>query len=328
MNKNSIIFGLSKSYELAKEVSKLTDIPLGKSHSNKFLDGEILFTTDITIRGLNVYLIQSTCKPVNDSLMELLIAIDAMRRASAKSINVVIPYFGYSRQDRKCKGREPITSRLVADMLQVAGATRVLTIDIHSQQQQGFFSIPFDSITAMWMLTDVFLKENKINMEDIVVVSPDFGSIKRSRAISEKIGINLAIVDKKRPKPNAVIISNIFGDIEGKYCLMIDDIIDSGGTMISCAKLLKEKGAKGVIILATHALFNGDANKNFQSAYEEGFITDMYVTDTTNNIDIPKFIKVLSIAEIVAAAINVYSGNAGESISTVYKKYKFFQVFE
>lgn len=178
------------------------------------------------------------------------------------------------------------------------------------------------------MLTDVFLKENKINMEDIVVVSPDFGSIKRSRAISEKIGINLAIVDKKRPKPNAVIISNIFGDVEGKYCLMIDDIIDSGGTMISCAKLLKEKGAKGVIILATHALFNGDANKNFQSAYEEGFITDMYVTDTTNNIDIPKFIKVLSIAEIVTAAINVYSGNAGESISTVYKKYKFFQVFE
>lgn len=328
MKKESIIFGLTNGETLAKKIAEITKIKLGKSHISKFADGEILFTTDVPVRGMDVFLIQSTSKPVNDSIMELLITIDAMKRASAKSINVVIPYYGYSRQDRKCKGREPITSKLVADMLQVAGATRIFTIDIHSQQQQGFFNIPFDSLTASWMLLDTFVKSNKKILNNLVVVSPDYGSVKRSRSIAETLQVPLAIVDKKRPKANQVKVSDILGDVKDKNCLMIDDMIDTGGTMISAAKLLKEKGAKSVTILATHALFNGDSINLFKQAKNDEIINGLYVTDTISNDKLPNFVKVISVAEMISNAINVFVGGAGESISKVYNKYKFFKIFE
>ncbi len=327
MKKDSIIFGLTNGESIATNVASLTKIPLGKSHVSKFADGEVLFTTDVPVRGKNVFLIQSTCKPVNDSVMELLIAIDAMKRASAKSINVIIPYYGYSRQDRKCKGREPITSRLVADMIQTAGATRVFTIDIHSQQQQGFFNIPFDSLTASWLLLDVFVKNNKKLLKDLIVVSPDYGSVKRSRSISEMLDIGLAIVDKKRPKANQVKVSDVLGNVEGKYCIMVDDMIDTGGTMIEAAKLLKEKGAKGVAILATHALFNGDSCKKFEDAKKQKIIDQVYVTDTIPN-KLPSFINIISVAEMISNAIVVFANENGESMSKVYNKYKYFKVFE
>ncbi len=326
MAKN-IIFGLSNSSKLAESVAKKTGVHLGKSHVSKFADGEILFTTDEPVRGTNVYLIQSTSKPVNDSLMELLISIDALKRASAKSISVIIPYYGYSRQDRKCKGREPVTAKLVADMLQIAGATRILTFDIHSQQQQGFFNIPFDSISGTWLLLDRFIKQNKKITKNLIVVSPDYGSVKRSRSIAQKLGVDIAIVDKMRPKANQVKVSNILGDVNGKDCLMVDDMIDTGGTMISAAALLKEKGAKSVNILATHALFNGNAIDNFTKAKKDKVVDSILVTDTIPN-NLPEFIKVISVDELIANAIQVFAGGAGESMSKVYNKYKFFKEFE
>lgn len=325
--KNNIIFGLTKSDQLAKIVAKKTGITLGKSHVSKFADGEILFTTDVPVRGLNVFLIQSTCRPVNDSIMELLIAIDAMRRASAKSISVIIPYYGYSRQDRKSKGREPITAKLLADMLQLAGATRILTIDIHSQQQQGFFNIPFDSLSASWLLLDKFIKSNKKITKNIVVVAPDYGSVKRSRSIAEKIGAYLAIVDKRRPKANQVRVSDILGNVKGKYCLIVDDMIDTGGTMLSAAKLLKDKGATDVFILATHALFNGNAINEFEKAKKDKIINQVLVTDTIPN-KLPNFMQIVSVADLIAHAIDVFVGTPGESMSKIYNHYKFFNSFE
>ncbi len=325
MAKN-IIFGLSNSSKLAESVAKKTGIHLGKSHVSRFADGEILFTTDEPVRGKNVYLIQSTCKPVNDSLMELLISIDALKRASAKTVSVIIPYYGYSRQDRKCKGREPITAKLVADMLQIAGATRILTFDIHSQQQQGFFNIPFDSISGTWLLLDRFIKQNKKILKNLTVVSPDYGSVKRSRSIAQKLGVDIAIVDKMRPKANQVKVSNILGDVSGKDCLMVDDMIDTGGTMISAAALLKEKGAKTVSVLATHALFNGTAIDNFTKAKKDKVLDSILVTDTIPN-ELPEFIKVVSVDELIANAIQVFAGS-GESMTKVYNKYKFFKEFE
>ena len=261
--------------------------------------------------------------------MESLIAIVAMSRASANSTTVVIPYYGYSRQDRKCKGREPITSRLIADMLQVAGTNRVLTIGIHSQQQQGFFSIPFDSLTAIWLMLDFLLKEKGFVKENLVIVAPDYGSVKRSRSISEKLEVEFAVVDKRRPKANVVEISDVLGNVEGKDCILPDDMIDTGGTMIGAATLLKSKGAKSITILATHALFNGEAKKNFEKAIKDKIIDKILVTNSIDNKEtIPNGTIVISIGELISDAINVYVKGSGACISEIYKKWKYSKVFE
>ncbi|MGL4950486.1 MAG: ribose-phosphate diphosphokinase [Mycoplasma sp.] len=320
MSKDALIIGLSRSKKLAEAVSKKTGIKLADYDEHYFADGEIIFACQDMVRGNNVYLIQSTCKPVNDSIMELFIAIDSLKRASAKSISVIMPYYGYARQDRKSKGREPITSRLVADLLVTAGATRVLTLDIHSQQQQGFFSIPFDSLTATWTILEELFTKVKVPKEETTVVSPDYGGVKRARNIADRLSVPLAIVDKRRPRPNEVEIENILGDVKGMHCIVPDDMIDTGGTMISVAKLLKKQGAKSVHIMATHGLFNGKAIENFNKAIENKEIDNLYISNSIETVDIPKGTTVVDVSDVLSDAINVFETGTG-SMSQIYLKY-------
>lgn len=321
-NNNSLIFGLSNSQDLAASISKITGIQLGTFSRTNFADGEILFRSEDPVRGRNIYLIQSTSKPVNDALMELFIAIDSLRRASAKYITVIIPYYGYARQDRKSDGREPITSRLIADLLETAGANRVLTLDIHSPQQQGFFSVPFDSLTAMWTLLEfLFEKTNLKPCMEVIVVSPDYGGVKRSREIAERLDIPLAIVDKRRPRPNEVEIENILGDVNGKHCIIPDDIIDTGGTMISVAKMLKKNGAKSVHIIATHGLFNGNAIEKFEQAMASKEIDNLFVSNSIETSPRPTNTQVVSISELIASVVQVFETGVG-SLSKIYNSYK------
>lgn len=323
-HKNALIFGLSNSKQLAELVAKKTNIKNADYTSFGFADGEIFFRSNEVVRGKNVYLIQSTSKPVNNALMELFIAIDSVKRASAHSITVIIPYYGYARQDRKSKGREPITSRLIADMLETAGAERVLTLDIHSPQQQGFFSVPFDSLTASWSLLEEFFEKykNKLNHDDITIVSPDYGGVKRAREIAERLKVELAIIDKRRPRPNEVEIENILGNVKGKHCIIPDDMIDTGGTMISVARLIKSQGAKSVDILATHGLFNGKALENFEQAFKDNVIDHLFTTNTIDNTSLlPAKINVVDISDLIANAINIFESGTG-SISKIYSTYK------
>ncbi len=323
-NKDCIIFGLKNCEGIAKNISKNTKIPLGKWHSINFADGEFLFTSDNVVRGKHVFLIQSTSKPVNNTIMELLIAVDTIKRSSSKKITVVMPYYGYSRQDRKTKGREPITSRLVADLYQVAGVDRILTIDIHSPQQQGFFSIPFDSLTAIWLLFDNFRKNKKIN--NCVIVSPDYGGVKRVQSVAEEIGVGFAIVDKRRSKPNEVEVSDILGDVKGKDCIIIDDMIDTAGTICASAQLLKKHDAKSVSILASHGLFNGEAIKKLSELNKNGVIEQIIITNTINHDSLPKFIKIVDISKMLSDAVDIFAKEQG-SLSNVYHKYKYFKDF-
>ena len=322
--KDAIIIGLSNSHNLAKHVSKTTKIHYGQATITKFSDGETLFRSEEPVRGKVVYLFQSTCRPVNDSVMEMLIAIDALRRASASEIVAIMPYYGYARQDRKAKGREPITSRLVADMIQTAGANRVLTLDIHSEQQQGFFSIPFDSLNAIWIMLSKFLKDVKYPLKDITIVSPDYGGVKRARMVASKMSVPIAIVDKRRPKPNEVEIENILGDVKNKHCILPDDMIDTGGTMLSVAKLLKSKGAKSVSIIATHGLFNGKSIENFDQAFKDKIINHLYVSNSIENNEKPKNATIVDISPLISSAISVFNTGTG-SISAIYGKYRNFK---
>lgn len=315
MNK-CVVFGLSASKKLTKKITKILNVPDAEIVTQRFADGEMIVIPQISVRGLDVILIQSISNPVNENLMELLIAIDSLKRSSAKSINIIVPYMGYSRQDRKSNPREPITFKLIANMLQVAGVTRILTFDIHADQTQGFFDIPFDSLKASLFLVNEFINKTKINY--FTVVSPDYGGVKRNKDISQLLNLPLAIIDKRRPAPNTVEVANILGDVCGQNCIMIDDMIDTGGTMIAAAKLLKERGAKTISILATHALFNGDAVNNFKKAIEDGIINNIFVTDTIENkFDIPN-LNVISVASPIARAIELYKAGYG-SLSCVIK---------
>lgn len=315
MTKN-IVFGLSASKELTKKIIKILNLENAEILTQRFADGEILVSPQVSVRGHDITLVQSISNPVNENLMELLIAIDALKRSSAKSISVVIPYMGYSRQDRKTNPREPITFKLLANMLQIAGATRILTFDIHSDQTQGFFDIPFDSLRASLFLLHAFIKKSKIN--SFVVVSPDYGGVKRAKEISQWFNLPLAIIDKRRPAPNQVEVSNILGNVKDQHCVLFDDMIDTGGTMIAASRLLKSKGAKTVSILATHALFNGNAKENFINAFNEKIIDYVFVTDTIEqNLTIPN-INVVSVATPIARVIELLNIGYG-SMSFVIK---------
>ncbi|ANX10475.1 MULTISPECIES: ribose-phosphate diphosphokinase [Fictibacillus] len=292
------VFTLNSNKELSKEIAEHIGIELGESSVTKFSDGEIQINIEESIRGCEVYVIQSTSDPVNQHLMELLIMIDALKRASAKTINVVIPYYGYARQDRKARAREPITAKLVANLLETAGATRVIAIDLHATQIQGFFDIPVDQLLGVPILANYF--SNK-NLDDIVIVSPDHGGVTRARKMADRLKAPIAIIDKRRPRPNVSEVMNIVGNIEGKTAILIDDIIDTAGTITLAANALMENGAKEVYACCTHPVLSGPAMDRIQnSSIKELVVTNTIVLPEEKKID---KITQLSVAPLLGEAI-------------------------
>ena len=267
------VFSGNTNKALGEEICKHIGVELAATSIGRFSDGEIKVNINENVRGSDAFVVQSTCTPVNDSIMELLILIDALKRASADRITAVIPYYGYARQDRKTRGREPITAKLVANLLTNAGANRVLAVDLHSGQIQGFFDIPVDHLTAIGILSDS-LKDK--DLKDYVVVSPDAGSIPRARDMAERLGLPVAFIDKRRPEPNMVEVMNIVGRVAGHHAILLDDMIDTGGSIKEAAKALRRMGAKSVMACATHAVFSGKARENIEEA---GF-TELVVTNT------------------------------------------------
>ena len=298
--------------ELASEIAALMGKPLGKSTVSKFSDGEVSVSIWETVRGADVFIIQSTCDPVNDNMMELLIMIDAMKRASAGRITAVIPYYGYARQDRKAKARDPITAKLVANMIEAAGADRVLTMDLHAAQIQGYFDIPVDHLLGMPIIEKYYEKQN---IENMVIVSPDHGSVPRARKLAEPLNCPIAIVDKRRPEPNKSEIMNIIGDVEGKNCIIIDDMIDTAGTITNAANAIKELGATSVKAAATHAVLSGPAIERIRdSAIEELVLLNTMPIPEEKRLD---KIKVLSVGPIFADAMTRIHTN--ETISKLFQ---------
>ncbi len=284
--------------ELAEKIASIMGKPLGKCDVAQFSDGEISLNLWESVRGVDIYIVQPTCDPVNDNLMELLIMIDAMKRASAGRINAVIPYYGYARQDRKAKARDPITSKLVANLIVAAGADRVVTMDLHANQIQGYFDIPVDHLIGMPILAKYFKEKN---LDDVVVVSPDHGSVTRARNMAEYLDCPIAIVDKRRPEPNKSEIMNIIGNIDGKNCIILDDMIDTAGTICNAAAAIKDLGAKEVYSCATHAVLSGPAIKRLEeSVIKEVVLLDTIPIDKDKMID--KF-TTLSVAPIFAEAM-------------------------
>ncbi|OTN88914.1 ribose-phosphate pyrophosphokinase 1 [Enterococcus sp. 7E2_DIV0204] len=294
------IFSLNSNRPLAEKIAAAVGVELGKSSVTQFSDGEIQVNIEESIRGSHVYIIQSTSSPVNDNLMELLIMIDALKRASAKTINVVMPYYGYARQDRKARAREPITAKLVANMLEKAGATRMLTLDLHAVQIQGFFDIPVDHLMGAPLIADYFM-EHGIQGDDVVVVSPDHGGVTRARKLAEYLKSPIAIIDKRRPKANVAEVMNIIGHVEGKICVLIDDMIDTAGTISLAANALQEAGAKEVYASCTHPVLSGPALQRI----EDSAIKRLVVTDSIYLSDDRKIDKIdeISVGELIGDAI-------------------------
>ncbi len=294
------IFAGSSSKKLAEKIAKYLEIELTSVQIVKFADGETFVKSNESVRGDKVFIIQSTSKPVNESIMELLIFIDALRRSSAEEIIAVIPYYGYARQDRKASPREPITSKLIANLLTVAGATRVVTMDLHARQIQGFFDIPVDHMEALPILAKYFIKYGFCS-ENTVVVSPDVGGVKRARSLAKWLHTPLAIIDKRRAKANVSEVMNIIGDVEGKRAILIDDMIDTAGTICNAALALKEKGATEVYGCATHAVFSGPAVERLK----DSVFSEVVVTDT---IELPEDklfdkLRILSTSKMFAETI-------------------------
>ena len=265
---NIQVFCGNSNPQFAQTICKELGVPMGKAIVTHFADGEASVTLEETVRGADVFLIQSTCKPVNDNLMELLVMIDACRRASAGRITAVIPYFGYARQDRKAKSRDPISAKLVANMLTAAGADRVLTMDLHAAQIQGFFDIPVDNLLGNPVFVDYYAKKFGSSVEDMVVVSPDVGSVARSRTFAQKLHMGLAIVDKRRQKANQCEVMNVIGDVEGKDCILFDDMVDTAGSLCNAAKAIVEVGgARNVYACASHGLLDGPALERIEASH-------------------------------------------------------------
>ncbi len=307
MRKNLMIFTGNANPVFAEKVAKCLDIKLGKAYVSKFSDGEIAVEILENVRGSDVFVLQPTCNPTNDNLMEVLVLVDALKRASAGRITAAIPYFGYARQDRRPRSaRVPISAKLVANMLTSAGVDRVLTIDLHADQIQGFFDIPVDNIYASpVLLRDIKLK----NYEDLTIVSPDMGGVMRARAFAKGLGTDLAIIDKRRPKANEAEVMNIIGDISGKNCIIVDDMIDTAKTLCKAAEALKNRGAKQVYAYATHPIFSGDAIARL----ENSIIDEVIVTDTIPLARASDKVRIVSIADLVAETIRRI--NNEESIS-------------
>lgn len=292
------VFSLNSNRELAKDIAEHIGTTLGECTVSEFSDGEIQINIEESVRGKDVYVVQSTSSPVNQHLMELLIMIDALKRASARSINIVMPYYGYARQDRKARSREPITSKLIADLLETAGADRVITLDLHAPQIQGFFDIPIDHLQGVPILANYF---EKMEFEDIIVVSPDHGGVTRARKMADYLKAPIGIIDKRRPRPNVSEVMNIVGNIEGKTAILIDDIIDTAGTITAAADALVENGAKEVYACCTHPVLSGPALQRINDSK----IKELVVTNSIPLTEDRKSDKVteLSVAPLIGEAI-------------------------
>ncbi|UHR02837.1 ribose-phosphate pyrophosphokinase [Peptoniphilus sp. GNH] len=310
-----IVFTGNSNQQFVKKVCECLRVEPGKCEAKTFSDGEIEIDIGVSVRGKDVYIIQSTSNPVNNNLMEMLIFIDACKRASASRINAVIPYYGYARQDRKTKAREPITSKLVADLLTVAGADRVVAMDLHAGQIQGYFNIPVDHLTAVPALASYF-KDLVKEDGDWIAVSPDLGGVTRTRKFANELNLQIAIIEKRRPRPNVSEIMNIIGEVEGKNCILVDDIIDTAGTICNAAKALQEKGAKKIYGAASHGVLSGPAVERIANSVLEKFI----ITDTIALPEEKKIekIEVVSVARIFASAIRRINNN--DSVSEMFDK--------
>ncbi|MCT4661148.1 MAG: ribose-phosphate pyrophosphokinase [Tissierellales bacterium] len=306
------VFTANANVELAEKICKELGVEVGKASVSKFSDGEIAVDIFETVRGADTYIVQPTCEPVNDNLMELLILIDAFKRASAGRINAVIPYYGYARQDRKTKARDPITSKLVADIITTAGADRVICMDLHASQLQGYFNIPVDHMKATPILAR-HIKEN-YNLENAVVVSPDIGGVRRARNFGAILDLPIAIIEKRRPKANVSEVMNVIGDIEGKDAIIVDDIIDTAGSMTKAAAALKDLGAKEVFACCTHPVLSGPAIERL----ENSVIKKLIVTDSIKLPEEKKIdkLEIVSVAPLLAEAITRIHGN--KSVSTLF----------
>ena len=303
------IFSGSANLEFAKQISKYLSLPLSDAGVKRFSDGEISVQIDESVRGKDVFIIQSTCAPANDNLMELLILTDALRRSSANSITAIIPYFGYARQDRKANPRVPISAKLVADLIEAAGIDRVATIDLHAGQIQGFFNIPVDNLYGSIVFND-YIKSK--HFENAIVGSPDIGGIARARSVAKKLGLDIIIVDKRRERANESEVMNIIGGVNGKDVVLVDDIIDTAGTIVKAAKALKEKGAKSVMACCTHAVLSGEAYERIA----KGDLDELVITDTIPLKKEHEKIKVLSVAPIFAVVIRRVYHN--ESVNSLF----------
>ncbi len=292
------IFSLSSNLQLAQEIADYIGIPLSTCEVSRFADGEININIGETVRGHKVFIVQSTSAPVNEHVMELLIMIDALKRASAREINIVMPYYGYSRQDRKAKARQPISAKLIADLLQVAGATRVICVDLHAAQIQGFYDIPIDNFRSMPIIAE-YIKTKEI--KNMVVVSPDHGGVARARSLADALNSPIAIIDKTRPEPNVAEVMNIIGNVKNKNCVIFDDMIDTAGSIVAAANALKEAGAKDIYACCTHPLLSGPAVERIMNSP----LIEMVCTNTVLLPEEKKFPKLvqLSISHLLGQGI-------------------------
>ena len=311
--KRFCIFTGNANPELAAEIAKVLDTPLGEARVSRFSDGETFCEIRENVRGLDTYVIQPTCSPVNDNLMELLIMCDALRRASAGGITAVIPYYGYARQDRKVAPRTPITSKLVADLLVTAGVTRVLCVDLHAGQIQGFFNIPLDHLYALPVFLDDYLKVRF--SKDAVFVAPDAGGVERTRAYSKRLGASLAIIDKRRERANVSEVMHLIGDVAGKDCIIVDDLIDTAGTLCNAAKAVMDGGARSVVACATHGVLSGPAVQRIEASV----LSEVVVTNSilhSEEARASKKIKFLSIGRLLGEAIRRIHNS--DSVSSLF----------
>ena len=306
------IFTGNANPELAKEICDYLGLPLGEAFVGRFNNGEVQIMIDESVRGKDVFIVQPTSYPVNDNLVELLVMADALKRASARHITAVVPYYGYARQDRKTRGREPITAKLVADLMQTAGITRLVTIDLHAGQIQGFFNVPVDHLFGASILAK-YINEKK--MEDLIVVSPDLGGVTRARDLADRIGAPIAIIEKKRPQPGVAKVMNLIGNVEGKNCIIIDDIVDTAGSLVEGAKALKEFGAKSVMACVTHAVLTDPACERIANSNIKELIV-------TNTIDLPENCNLPNITQLSVAPL------LGEAIMRIFHEVSVSNLFD
>lgn len=306
------IFTGNANPALAKEICDYLGLPLGEAFVGRFNNGEVQIMIDESVRGKDVFIIQPTSYPVNDNLMELMVMADALKRASARHITAVVPYYGYARQDRKTRGREPITAKLVANLMQTSGITRLVTIDLHAGQIQGFFDVPVDHLYGASILAKYI---NEKNLEDVIVVSPDLGGVTRARDLADRIGAPIAIIEKKRPEPGVAKVMNLIGDVKGKNCIIVDDIVDTAGSLVEGAKALEEFGAKSVMAAVTHAVLTDPAGERIANSNIKELIV-------TNTMPLPENCKLDNVTQLSVAPL------LGEAIMRIFHEVSVSNLFD